>query len=123
MGAMVLPCSPPAQTYRPLFSPAIDVLYRRIVRHGFSIRQIGLSCNSIYQDNGAYQLNMFEDTEKQIRGKALQEALLSIRSRYGKNSILKGINYDPAATGRERNQQIGGHKSGTENSKSPHVQK
>ena len=66
---------------------------------------------------------MFEDTEKQIRGKALQEALLSIRSRYGKNSILKGINYDPAATGRERNQQIGGHKSGTENSKSPHVQK
>ena len=103
--------------------PAVDVLYRKIVRPGFAIRQIGLSCNSVYQDNGAYQLNMFEDTEKQIRGKALQEALLSIRSRYGKNSILKGINYDPAATGRERNQQIGGHKSGTENSKSPHVQK
>ena len=59
------------------------------------------------------QLNMFEDTTKQLKGKALQEAILSIRSRYGKNSILKGMNYEEAATGRERNLQIGGHRSGT----------
>ena len=58
------------------------------------------------------QLNMFEDTTKQLKGKALQEAILSIRSRYGKNSILKGMNYEEAATGRERNLQIGGHKGG-----------
>jgi DNA polymerase V len=31
---------------------------------------------------------------------------------YGKNAILKGVNYAPAATGRERNGQIGGHRSG-----------
>ena len=49
--------------------PAVDVLYRRIVRQGFAIRQIGLSC-PVYPDTGAYQLNMFEDTEKQLRGKA-----------------------------------------------------
>ena len=52
--------------------------------------------------------------------KALQEALLGIRARYGKNSILKGMNFEEAATGRERNEQIGGHKAnGT--SKSTHA--
>ena len=34
-----------------------------------------------------------------------------IKKKYGKNAILKGVNYDPAAIGRERNLQIGGHKS------------
>ena len=102
--------------------PAVDVLYRRIVRQGFAIRQIGLSC-PVYPDTGAYQLNMFEDTQKQLRGKALQETLLGIRSKYGKNAILKGINYDPSATGRERNMQIGGHRSGSESSQGTHAQK
>jgi DNA polymerase V len=55
---------------------------------------------------------MFEDVSKQIRQKALQETLLEIRARYGKNSILKGMNYEEAATGRERNEQIGGHRRG-----------
>jgi len=58
------------------------------------------------------QLNMFEDITQQLRQKALQETLLGIRARYGKNSILKGMNFEEAATGRERNQQIGGHRSG-----------
>ena len=52
------------------------------------------------------------DAAKQVRGKALQEAMLDIRARFGKNAILRGMNYAPAATGRERNNQIGGHKSG-----------
>lgn len=102
--------------------PAVDVLYRRIVRQGFAIRQIGLSC-PVHPDTGAYQLNMFEDTQKQLQGKALQETLLGIRSKYGKNAILKGINYDPSATGRERNMQIGGHRSGSESSQGTHAQK
>ena len=100
--------------------PAVDVLYRRVVRQGFAIRQIGVSC-PVCPDTGAYQLNLFEDSQKQLRGKALQQALLGIRSKYGKNAILKGINFDPSATGRERNMQIGGHKSGSENSKGSHV--
>lgn len=102
--------------------PVIDVLYRRTVRSGYAIRNIAICCNSVYEDNGCYQLNMFSDVEKQIKGKALQEALLGIRSKYGKNSILKGINYDPAGTGRERNNQIGGHRSGNTDSKSTNEQ-
>lgn len=100
--------------------PALDVLYRRVVRQGFAIRQLGISC-PVYPDTGTYQLNLFQDVDKQLRGKALQEALLGIRAKYGRNAILKGINFDPSATGRERNLQIGGHKSGSENSQSPHV--
>ena len=101
--------------------PAVEVLWKRVVRQGFAIRQIGVSC-PVYPDMGTYQPNLFQDTEKQLRGKALQETLLGIRAKYGKNAILKGINFHPSATGRERNMQIGGHKSGGENSKSPHVQ-
>ena len=92
--------------------PAIDALYRRIVDPKLPIRRVNISCG-VSEDTGAIQLSMFEDTTKQLKGKALQEAILSIRSRYGKNSILKGMNYEEAATGRERNLQIGGHRSGT----------
>ncbi|MCF0166829.1 MAG: DNA methylase, partial [Bacteroidales bacterium] len=41
----------------------------------------------------------------------LMEATLSLKKRFGKNSILKGVNYEEGATQRERNQQIGGHKA------------
>ena len=54
---------------------------------------------------------MFEDVSKQLKEKALQETLLAIQGKYGKNSILKGMNFEEAATGRERNAQIGGHKA------------
>ena len=63
-------------------------------------------------DPGVLQLNMFQDVSKQIRDKAIQEPILSIRARYGKNAVLKDMNYEQAATGRARNLQIGGHKSG-----------
>ncbi len=56
---------------------------------------------------------MFEDISRQLKNKAIQETVLEIRAKYGKNSILKGMNYEQAATGRERNNQIGGHRSGT----------
>ena len=92
--------------------PAIETLYHRIVDPRFVIRRVCLSCNNVVEDIGVLQLNMFEDTTKQLRNKAIQETMLGIRAKYGKNSILKGVNFDPAATGRERNLQIGGHRSG-----------
>ena len=42
----------------------------------------------------------------------LQEAELAIKDKFGKNAILKGVNLRSESTGRERNMQIGGHKSG-----------
>ncbi len=101
--------------------PAISALYRRIVNPSYGIRRVLLCCNNIVEDRGDLQLNMFQDTAGQLRSRALQEAMLGIRSKYGKNAILRGISYTPESTARERNFQIGGHKSGNENRKSAHV--
>ena len=98
--------------------PAIGALYRRMVNPAYGIRRVCLSCNNVVQDHGNLQLNMFEDTTKQLRSKALQEAMLDIRAKYGKNAILRGISYTPESTARERNFFIGGHKSGDESNKS-----
>lgn len=92
--------------------PAIGNLYRRIVNPAYGIRRVALSCNNVVADKGEFQLNMMESSTKQLRDKALQEAILGIRAKYGKNSILRGISYTSASTARERNGQIGGHKSG-----------
>jgi DNA polymerase V len=67
------------------------------------------------------QLDLFTDYEEVERKKKeeqaaldkerrMQEARLAIKRRYGKNAILKGLNFDEGATARERNAQIGGHK-------------
>lgn len=90
--------------------PAIGNLYRRIVNPAYGIRRICLSCNNVVPDRGDFQLSLMEDTTKQLRAKALQEAMLGIRAKYGKNAILRGISYTEASTARERNEQIGGHK-------------
>ena len=95
--------------------PKVAKLYRRITNPTLAIRRIGLSCNDVRTDTNELQLNMFEDVTKQIRKKALQDTVLAIRAKYGKNAILKGVNYDKAATGRERNEQIGGHRGGKDN--------
>ena len=48
------------------------------------------------------------DLEKETQ---LQQALLAIKKRYGKNAVMPGTSYQEEATGRERNEQIGGHKA------------
>ena len=45
------------------------------------------------------------------RGKRMQEAMLSIEKKFGKNAVLKGMNLQEGATARDRNEQIGGHKA------------
>ena len=64
----------------------------------------------------ARQLELFsevkeDDGASREKERRMQEALLSIRHKFGKNAILKGLNYEEGATGRERNNQIGGHKA------------
>ena len=43
--------------------------------------------------------------------KRMQEAMLSIKKKFGKNAVLKGMNLQEGATARDRNEQIGGHKA------------
>jgi len=81
------------------------------------IRKINISFNNLKNNRDIpYQTNLFQGenkAEELIREKAKQQAVAGIKSRFGKNAILKGLDFQDAATGRERNRQIGGHKSGT----------
>jgi DNA polymerase V len=58
-------------------------------------------------------LNKQRQAEQERRNKErrMQEAQLHIKRRFGKNAILRGLNFDEGATAKDRNQQIGGHKA------------
>lgn len=94
-----------------LIIPAVTALYNHIVNPNYPIRRINITCNRVTSDNCAEQLTVFDEDDT-IKNKVIQETMLGIKARYGKNAILKGMNFEEAATTRERNQQIGGHKSG-----------
>jgi len=86
-------------------------LYERIMDRHTPIRRFTVTFNNVI-DEAYKQYDLFtniEDVEKEHR---MQKAMLDIKDKFGKNAILKGMNLQEGATTRERNQQIGGHKSG-----------
>ena len=90
-------------------------LFDKIADKTLTVRRITICANRVTADTGTYQFSLFDDAEnveKMEKEKKLQKALVSLKKKYGKNSILKGTNYLDGATMRERNQQIGGHRSG-----------
>lgn len=96
-----------------LMIPAVLELYDRIADPACSIRRINLNCNQIHPEE-YHQYDFFLDNELLIKDRKIQEASLEIKKRYGKNAILKGMNLEKGGTTIERNRQIGGHKSGIE---------
>ena len=103
-------------------------LYERIVDQNLLIRRMYVVANhvvsaaSIRKEPEYEQMNLFTDREENRKKqeaenlalekeKRLQQTMLSIKQRYGKNSILHGTSFQEGATGRERNKQIGGHKA------------
>ena len=64
------------------------------------------------------QLDLFSDQnaaqseqEALERERRIQETLLTIKKKFGKNAVLKGLDLEEGATARMRNDQIGGHKA------------
>lgn len=111
-----------------LITDAVTELFDKIVDKNLLIRRINLTaCNVIREcdvinEEEHEQLSLFENYEEKERKKAeledaldrerrMQDALIEIKQRYGKNAILKGMNYKEGATARDRNKQIGGHKA------------
>lgn len=101
-------------------------LYDRIINPILLVRRITISVNRLISEDDfkskqmTVQLNLFDDPDEiRQRQKAekaeLQkerrqfEAVLTIKKMFGKNAILKGLNFDDGATQRDRNRQIGGH--------------
>ena len=104
----------------------VDALFDEIVNPILLIRRITLSANHLIKESDVIarpkpvQLDLFtdydeierkekEESVKLDRERRRQEAVLSIKKRFGKNAILKGLNYAEGATQRDRNKQIGGH--------------
>ena len=102
-------------------------LYKKIVNPILLIRRINVTtCNLVsedYIDNKPLinQLDLFSDFEEiskkmekdkidEVNERKIQKALLNIKKKYGKNSILKGMNYIEGATAKDRNTEVGGHK-------------
>lgn len=65
----------------------------------------------LFTDYEALKKKKEEEEAELQREKKMQQALLSIKKKYGKNAILKGMNLEEGATAVERNKQIGGHKA------------
>ena len=108
---------------------AVASLYDRFVNPNLLIRRLTLTTNHVLSEESAkktssapIQLDLFTDyealeaqqkaeEEAQAKERRMQETLLSIKRKFGKNSILRGLNYEEGATAIERNKQIGGHKA------------
>ena len=91
---------------------ALMELYDRIIDEELTVRRVTLSANNLKKEEDNYeQFDIFTDPEKEEQEKRLQNAMLAIQNKYGKNAILKGTNLLDGATTIARNGQIGGHKS------------
>ena len=113
------------------FIEAMMQIFDRIVDPLLLIRRIYIGCYHVVGEREAarkcasvgegIQTELFVDEEHRrkqreeevqalAKERKMQEALIGIKRKYGKNAILKGLNFEEGATGRERNRQIGGHK-------------
>ena len=87
-------------------------LFERITDPALTVRRITINANKVMPDEGIYQVDFFTDTKKLEKEKKLQQAMLGIKNKYGKNAVLKASSYEEGATMRQRNAQIGGHSAG-----------
>ncbi|MEJ8736281.1 DNA repair protein [Erysipelotrichaceae bacterium HCN-30851] len=86
------------------------LLYRKIINPNYPIRQIGISFGNV-KDEIYEQFDLFADQEDIEKEKRVQEALVHIRNKYGKNAVLKGMNFYEKASQRKRNGLVGGHNA------------
>lgn len=88
--------------------PALIKLYRQTTIPGMSIRRVNISCNNLKNEE-FHQYDLFTDTEALEKNRKMQKAVLEIKSKYGKNAILKGYDIYVHSTRQIRNSTIGGH--------------
>lgn len=111
-----------------LITDAVLDLYDRIVNPDLLVRRVTIVANrltqeaevadaqdyeqmTLFTDYDALQKEREEEKAAMAKERRLQEAMLAVKKRYGKNAILKGMNLQEGATAMERNNQIGGHRA------------
>lgn len=108
---------------------AVSELFDRIVDKSLLVRRFNITAARVVdeasapqKDDGYEQLDIFTDynalqrkrEQEQAeleRERKMQQAMLTIKKKFGKNAILKGMNLEEGATAKDRNEQIGGHKA------------
>ena len=90
--------------------PTLVKLYERIVNPRYEIRRMYIVANNVAPEEYV-QYSFFMPAENLEKDRKVQKAVLEIKNKFGKNAILKGMNFEEGATGRARNNQIGGHKA------------
>ena len=86
----------------------LNVFFTRLYRGGIPIRKISVGANHV-EETSFRQLHLFSDMEKDEKEQHLQDAVLSIKHRFGKNAVVRGMSLCEKATARKRNTLIGGH--------------
>lgn len=111
-----------------LLCDAVLKAYDEIVDKNLTIRRLSVSANrlisesDVNEEKSFQQLDFFSDYQKQVneteqtakllkKERKIQETVINIKSRYGKNAIMKGANLQKGATQKDRNSRIGGHKA------------
>lgn len=112
-----------------LFCDAVLGAYDEVTDSALTVRRLTVCANRLVSENertktepSFQQLDFFSDYEAQKKNKEqeektlkkerkIQETMLGIKSRYGKNAIMKGASLQEGATQKDRNRQIGGHKA------------
>lgn len=110
-----------------LITEAVISLYERIVNEKLLVRRINITANNVVDEANLREEKMYEQIDlfgnykeldkkreenkkKEKAEKEIQKTMLNIKMKYGKNAILKGMNFEEGGTTIERNGQIGGHK-------------
>lgn len=122
-GSRRLPC--PTSSSR-LITEAVNAIFDAEVNPHLLVRRLTLGAHRVVPEGSVKeapeQLELFADPVERVRGKArqkrelererkMQQAMIEIKKRFGKNAILKGMNLEEGATMTKRNRQIGGHSA------------
>ncbi len=110
-----------------LILDAVNKLYVKIANPFLLVRRLNVAFCELQDESKQVvkkknvQLNLFTDynllqdekvkeEKEEKKDEDIQKAIIAIREKYGKNAILKGMNYEEKATMRDRNMEVGGHR-------------
>ena len=85
-----------------------ETLYEESVDPRRPIKRLSIGFGGLLPEELA-TIDLFTDVEGEQRERELQRAIIGVKGRYGKNALVMGRSLRPEATGRERNEQVGGH--------------
>ena len=97
-----------ATSSRTALTAAFLALYEEIVDPNRAVRRVNIAVGELVPEEYA-ELTLFSDPAADTAEKSLARAEMAVKRRFGKNALVRGISYRPEATGRERNEQVGGH--------------